>query len=242
VTISPSEKNLLSSEQFRFAIKCWTLDSLNNYTDVTASVVSLSIVHTEVAESIFGWQISVSGKDYDRVTYATGNKFQVYREIWDDSNPQLIPPFPEALYYEGYILPGSVRVNWNSQNWDLTVVDQLSYLSNRTSPIISVAELNVATGATTEADSYTTAEVIAGQGEFIGKPLLDPSRAVDNDIGTLWVSAKSPTFAVPAIGDNPTHAIVSEVYGWPYPSLDKKSYQWLELSRLDAADDATDIR
>ena len=242
MTISPSEENLLSSEQFRFAIKCWTLDSLNNYTDVTASVVSLSIVHTEVAESIFGWQISVSGKDYDRVTYATGNKFQVYREIWDDSNPQLVPPFPEALYYEGYILPGSVRVNWNSQNWDLTVVDQLSYLSNRTSPIISVAELNVATGATSEADSYTIAEVIATQGEFIGKPLLDPSRAVDNDIGTLWVSAKAPTFEVPVIGENPTHPIVSEVYGWPYPSLDKKSYQWLELSRLDAADDAKVIR
>ena len=236
MTISVQEEALLCADQFRFAVKCETIDSLGNITDVTASVVAINITHTEIAESIFGFQMSVSGKSYDRAVYATGNRFRVYRELFD------IDGFPQELYYEGYILPGSVQVNWNSQLWELSAVDRLTYLSNRGAPIISVSELNVAEGASVEADSYTTAETVAGQNEFIGKPLLDPSKAVDNDIGSLWVSAKAPTFEVAVISDAPPHPTVSEVYGWPHQILDKKSYQWLELCRLDAAEDASVIR
>lgn len=237
MTISTLEEALLQSSEFRFAIRCATVDELGTVTDVTTSVVELNIVHTEIAESIFGWQISVSGNNYDRAVYATGNRFTVYREIWSSAGN-----LAQEAYYSGYILPGSIQVNWNTQNWELTVVDRLTYLSNRGAPVISVAELNVASGASTEADSYTTAETVASQNEFIGKPILDPSQAVDNDRGTLWISAKAPTFDVPVISDAETHPTVSEVYGWPHPSLDKKSYQWLELCRLDAAEDASVIR
>lgn len=237
MTITTAEELLLRDDQFRFVIRCTTADSLGNVTDVTADVVSLGIVHTEIAESVYGWQISVSGNGYDRAVYATGNTFSVYREI-----RATYSLFPRELYYHGYILPGSVNVNWNTQNWDLTVVDKLTYLSNRGAPIISVAELNIASDASVEADSYTTAETVAGQGEFIGKPLLDPSQAVDNDKGTLWISAKAPTFDVAVISNAAAHPTVSEVYGWPHPSLEKKSYQWLELCRLDAVEDSSVIR
>lgn len=236
MTISLYDEALLRAAEFRFAIKCETVDSLGTVTDVTADVGLLNITHTEIAESVFGFQIAVSGKGYDRAVYATGNRFRVYRELFD------IDGFPQELYYEGYIMPGSTQVNWETENWELTAVDKLTYFGNKGAPIVSVAELNVATGASVEADSYTTAETVAGQGEFVGRPQLDPSKTVDNDIGSLWISAKAPTFDAAVVSSEERHPTVSEIYGWPHPILDKKTYQWIELCRLDDQEDASVIR
>jgi hypothetical protein len=238
--ISVAEESLLQAQQFRFRFRFETVDSLDNVTDVTASIYEVGIWHGEIAEAVNGWSVSVAGTGYDRVKYAPGNAFRVYRTVWEGANT-----FAEELWYEGKILPETVKVSWVSQDFSFLAVDVLTYLARRRSNIIAAGEANAALGASTEADSYVAPEVVVDQGEFIGKPSLDPSRTVDGDMGTLWISGKAPTWEAAEIRtDGPVslQPIISEVYAWPHPSLTKKDHQWFEISNLGDEDGERVIR
>lgn len=216
-------QELLATPIFGFKLRFESVDEDGGATDITNYVTGeAGIWYGEVSASVYGWSISLSGHSYDRVLLAARRKIKVYREFTTVEDPEL-------LWFEGYIQPGEVSVDWNTQRWNLSVVDIVTYLSNRRAPIWTLGELNVATEASVTVDSFTTPEAIADEGEFIGYPDLSGDRAVDGDMGSLWVSGKAPSVETIPVDSAVNDIVVAEVYA-PGFGLNKQEYQWIEIS------------
>lgn len=216
-------QDLLAAPKFGFKLRFESVDESGGATDITSRIYGpISIWYGERAASVYGWSIGLSGHNYDRVLLAARRKIKIYRQFTTVADAEL-------LWFEGYIQPGEVSVDWNTQKWNLSVVDIVTYLSNRRAPIWTLGELNIATEAGTTVDSFTTPEAIADEGEFIGYPSLDGDRAVDGDMGSLWVSGKAPALETIPLDNTVNDIVVAEVYN-PGFGLNKQEYQWIELS------------
>lgn len=216
-------QELLAAPRFGFKLRFESVDENGAATDITSRVYGpVTIWYGERAASVYGWSVGMSGNNYDRVLLAPSRKIKVYREFTTVEDPEL-------LWFEGYIQPGEVSVDWNTQLWSLSVVDPVTHLSNRRAPIWTLGELNLATGASTTVDSFTSPEAVADEGEFIGYPSLDGDMAVDGDMGSLWISGKAPSDEAIPLDSGVGYLVVGEVYN-PGFGLNKLEYQWIELS------------
>lgn len=216
-------QELLAAPKFGFKLRFESVDENGGATDITSRVYGpAGIWYGERAASVYGWSIGLSGHNYDRVLLAARRKIKVYRQFTTIVDAEL-------LWFEGYIQPGEVSVDWNTQRWNLSVVDIVTYLSNRRAPIWTLGELNVATEASVTVDSFTTPEAIADEGEFIGYPDLSGDRSVDGDMGSLWISGKAPALETIPLDNTVNDIVVAEVYH-PGFGLNKQEYQWIELS------------
>ena len=233
-----SIQDLLAAPRTGFKLRFESISSTGFVTDITSRVTSVdSIWYGERSASVFGWAVSISGHQYDRVLLAVGTRIKMYRSFTIDS----VSYDDELLWFEGYIQPGQISADWQTETWSLSFVDILTYLSNRRAPIFALGELNIATNANTTTDSNTVPEAVADENEFIGYPTLEGANAVDGDMGSLWISAKAPTVtAVPVWYGFPTNEIrlsPNEVYN-PGFGLDKQFYQWVEVSAPHNYNDA----
>ena len=217
-------QELLGAPRFGFKLRFLSVDpETGAFNDITGRVTAVdSFWYGERQPSLYGWSIGLSGYNYDRVLMAPGRIVRVYRSFTTVVDPDI-------LWFEGYIQPGNVDVNWNTQQWSLSVVDIVTYLGRKRSPVFTLGELNVAEGSAVAVDSETQPEAIADQGEFIGYPDLSGDRAVDGDMGTLWVSGKAPAITDVPVSTAYTRMAVAEVYN-PGFGLNRQLHQWIEIA------------
>jgi len=225
-------QDALSVDTFSFKLK-FVAQVGSEEIDITDSVTAVSIWFGEIATGVYGWSISLSGVNYNRYVYAVGNRIDVYRTITLPASYGWTPT--EDLWYTGYIMPSSVQTAYQTNTWSAQVVDKLTFLSLRQSPVIAVGRINVATNGAATADSEAVPEIIANQQEFVGRPSLSAGRAVDGDKSSLWVSTNAPERGTMASIAHP-RVRVSEVYSRPNPSLSLKEHQWIELAKNSGPD------
>lgn len=222
--------SLQEAQEILFSFRFYVTYGGEEY-EFTSDVSSMSVWHGEIAERVYGWSLLLTGKNYYSIPYASGNSVRVARgEISYDGSIMAV----DDNWYNGKILTVPSTHAWQDDNWEMKVVDQLTYLSSRVSPVISTSEATVTSRASASADSYTVASNILGQGEVIGSPLLTPDMAVDRSMSSLWVSSKSPVIE-PADSwySHFWNAHLSEIFAWPIPALEKQYNTWLELCLLN---------
>lgn len=220
-----STLDLLDAPRYGFTFRFESIDpDTSAATDITGIITSVdSFWQGETQPFVYGWSIGVSGINYDRVLLAPGTKMKLYRRFTISG----VDVDGELLWFEGYIQPGSISTDYAQQAWALSFVDIVTYLSVRQNPIFAVGKLNIASAAAVIADSSADSRDHSDEGEYIGLPPLSASQAIDDDLGTLWISAKSPAMVEVPFSQRDLRQ-VSEVYE-PGFGLDRYLYQWIEI-------------
>lgn len=219
--------DLLDASNYGFTLRFESVDpDTLATTDITntLSVQVDSFWYGERQDGIYGWSVGLSGTNYDRVLISSGNIINIYRRFTIDS----VPVDDELLWFQGYVMPGEISVDYAFAKWSVSVVDILTYLSVRQAPVFAIGQLNVAEGASVVADSEADPRDMSDEGEFIGLPPLSADQAVDGDLSTLWISGKAPASVDVPIDQSYYLPFVSEVFT-PGFGLDRQLYQWIEI-------------
>ncbi len=229
-----TEYILQKSNQVSFGLRFFVIDEDDNETEITDYIHAMSLWHGEVADRVYGWTLTLTGK-YNSSLYVSGYTVRVQRNaIYYNYNNTDYTLAGKSDWYVGKILTLSSAYSWGNEDWELKVVDPLSYISSRVSPVISTSQISVTRSASASSDSNTTAATILGQGEVVGNPVLTPDRAIDGNMSSLWVSAKSPVAeAADPYSGSFMKPHISEVFAWPIPALDKQTHTWIELCLLN---------
>lgn len=175
------------------------------------------------SSSRIGWSAEVQGVRWHETGLGVGRMFRCDMSFYQNGSWSSY-----TTWFVGVVMPETVTVDYSTNDWRLTVVDAVHFLTRRASPVLVVGRSNILQDASARADSVNQAPVVNDPLEFAGEPSLAPEQAIDGNMATLWVSQKSPVFE-PVAWEAPVLPYgISEVWK-PSQYYDRGRTMWVEL-------------
>lgn len=186
--VDPGAEDISRARIYSFKLGVFASADKINWTDITATTNQIGpIWYGTLADNVYGWSFQVSGTEYNPALLSPGCYIRLSKET---------TTLAETAYVEswmsGTIMPSPVEYSYQMASWSVQVVDDITYLARKKSPVFSVGTQNIALNATVSADSSIDASLAANEGEFYGAPPLTEEQAIDGDLNSLWISSKSP--------------------------------------------------
>jgi hypothetical protein len=206
-----------------------TPGELDNWTDVTESVVYNGSLTLERVSSSIRMGATLNGINYDKTYFGPG---QAILCLWHIAvNGVQNVPYTADYYsvcFLGHIIEGGHEDDYkHGARWTRSLGGADSLLQRSTAPRLAAGRVNLLSNATVTASSTLLVPASeAGTGEFAGALVnVDPENVIDNNINTLWIANDSPhvdALAEP-VGD------IYRVFFSPVAGYDVNKLWWFEV-------------
>jgi len=178
---------------------------------------------------IVAWSANMRGQQYDSFLFENDRSILAKWRFRPGEGGDLGKWTPWEVAWLGYLKNCRIRDDSDEKRtWNGAVVGLNQYVANTDVPGMRYGRVNLAANASVEVSSYLDYPAEEqGSGEFIGTPSLDGDNIVDEDMGTLWISAGTPDVTP----ETPVGCglVINEVSLRPYWWLPWKDNIWIEL-------------
>jgi len=218
---------LAAASSYGFELRYYIGDNYHepeNWTEITQYITGIGdFWYGFRGEATVGFDVEIQGINLAATgirtgrTFKTQYRYRIAHGVWS----------AWATLFQGILMPEGMDVDYKTSDvFTVPVTDVYNFTARKGAPVMVIGSTDITQYCGVSADSTATAASISAQGEFIGEPQLGPEQAVDGDMGTLWVSNKSPSRT--EITRNVTYTpIANEVYFKTLPAYDSH-HMWIE--------------
>lgn len=202
--------------------------TVSEWMEVTSYIYGNVSLSLNGEDDISDWIVNITGHSY------LSTIFQPDRSVlcmwrFRPSSGSMSSWTDWLVGFIGFLQDVNIEGDWVQANkWSATVVS-MAYYAKKTDigSGVTYGKTDLAAGKSVEVSSYLQ-DVYqeAGTGEFLGTPSLSGDQAVDEDMGTLWISDGEPAPVVETTAND--GGSINEVYVRPEPWM-PDDLQWIEL-------------
>lgn len=201
-----------------FAGSNYTLTS--DWTEVSSICTNWSISHGENSTTT-----SLSGVNFNEALL-TDDRAMLFKVQFHPSTQGIWSN--QSDYYLGYIISGSIKKDWNTNNWSLNLEGDYYYLNQTNVIPLEFGAVNVAKNKS----AVATSTLIMSDAEktkegFLGND-VSPSKAVDSNLDSVFISEGVPS--TPKVKtSSKTTPTISEVY---FPRTAENDYRRTQFTEI----------
>lgn len=203
--------------------------TVSEWVDITDIVLSGSD-RDEKRGPIISWSATVSGIEYDSMLLDNDNSMLCMARWRPGAGGDITIWSTWRVYWVGYLYDVEIVDDFRrGHEWVAKVEGITQYLSATDMEACSYGRIDLAEGGTASSSSELLDPYDElGSGEFIGSPDdFSADKAVDNDMGTLWISEGQPAMTEEGFASG-EYWIINEFLLRAQPGYTNAQHQWIE--------------